>query len=213
MHLARVLRRTKVDPMVACLTLIGNTHRRVASAVGHAHTACGMALLETLVAPNLFVADEAEPTCLRCRIAGQGGAAWPSRPQSDQAAARQLIERAIGEGDAECLTAIISPGAPANPATGHPFPALDRCAAVVMRLHALFPGFALHIIEAIGSRGRIVIRYTVRANDPAGLLGSASDTFAVDEAVILTMADGHATHFLPLGDQLGLWAALSQPVY
>jgi|SRR5882757_1459837 len=189
--------------MLSCLSLISDTHVRVARD-GEAHrTACGLSVMDEYVEPGLFVASGLfaaaadTATCVGCRRAG--GRATPTEaartdlertdpPADPKSLARRLFEQVLNanapDGLAELLDAGLLDGFPAHR---------------VDRLHGLFPGWHATIEDLIAEGDRVVVRY--RVDLPAER--------ASGQTVILRTAGHRIVQVEAIVDDFALWAAVS----
>ncbi|MDX6353795.1 MAG: SnoaL-like polyketide cyclase [Streptomyces sp.] len=213
--------------MLSCLSLISDTHVRVARD-GEAHrTACGLSVMDEYVEPGLFVgaglfataADTA--TCTGCRraVGPRGGATDPARTDLERtdpartAPARTTpaptsSDRTDPPADPKSLARqlfeqVLNANAPDGLAELLDAGLLDGFPAHrVNRLHGLFPGWHATIEELIAEGERVVVLYRVdRVDLPAER--------ATGQTVILRFAGHRIVQVEAIVDDFALWAAVS----
>jgi predicted ester cyclase len=212
--------------MLSCLSLISDTHVRVARD-GEAHrTACGLSVMDEYVEPGLFVASGRfaaaadTATCAGCRrAAGTGGRGAPTDPERTDLERTDLQRTDIERTDPASTTSdrtdpgadpkslarrlfeqVLNADAPGGLAGLLDAGLLDGFPADrVKRLHGLFPGWHATIEDLIAEGDRVVVRY--RVDLPAER--------ATGQTVILRTADDRIVQVEAIVDDFALWAAVS----
>ena len=181
--------------MIACLSLVQHSHVRVPADGSGWITACGLEIEQAHVGPAMFAAEPVEATCPGCRNQGQTRSEQAVKPSHDWGdVSRTLVEDVVGANQADAIGHLVSADV-----------ARWFTAERVQRLHDLFPGLGMTVDDILSQAGKILVRYTVRCHDRAGLIGDAGAELRLRQAVVLEFADGKLAGVDPLVDDFALW--------
>ncbi len=161
--------------MVACVSLLYDTHARGGRANGFHSTTCGLCVQDEYLPAGLF-ADLAEVTCQQCRsMAAATGAGSDEKPADPKALMRGLVE------------------------------GLLNARVTVQRLHQIFPNWTARIDELMTDEDRVFVRFDVDFTDPFGLIGEPGTASRSGQAAVFRLAENLISEVRPIVDDFGLW--------
>jgi hypothetical protein len=179
--------------MVACVSLMYDTHTPSAQGNGYHATACGLCIEDQYLPAGLF-AEAADVTCEQCRrltaAPGFGG-----RPHSDpKALVRRLIEGVLNDDVVDDSTPVVS---------GVLLERVTR--ARVQRLHRTFPNWTARIDELLTDDDSVFVRFDVDFADPFGVIGNSGAASKSGQAAVFRVTDNLISGVRPIVDDFGLW--------
>lgn len=177
--------------MVACVSLMYDTHTRGGRGNGYSATACGLCVEDEHLPVGLF-ADAADVTCEQCKLAA---AASGRRPHADpKALVRLLLEGVVSDRVLEAPNSLVS---------GDLAQWVTR--AKVQRLHRTFPHWTARVNECMVDDGSVFVRFDVEFDDAFGIIGTPVTASKSGQAAIFRVTENLLSDVRPIVDDFGLW--------